>query len=712
MRTQFTPLGLLCLLVGLLIFGQPANARGEQNQDPVDLTLKTAMAMAIRNNLDLRVDALDSSIAEASLQSNRGIYDPFLSLSVSHGQTFYTGETYGTKDTTSSLALTQYLSSGGSITASTHTGYTKPVSDFPDENWTDWYTSVGITFSQPLLRNFGKESTERGISLAENAYKVSLERFRDSVIATVYDVIKSYNRLYALRQVLEARQNALASAQHLLAELKKDKNNAASEISLANTEYTISQRLKDLVNAESDVRDQEAKVLFLIGVKKRVELNPVDPPSRTEPLETEKESLALAMENGPRLKPLRLDLRSSELQTRVAKRALLPNLSFNASVGFRGIEDTFQDSAQQIGDGKGQWWAAGLQFSVPLGNSVAESEYRRNQLRTDQLKNRIAAAEWKLRDDIEEDLRSLISARLQIQVADKAVKLSQQRYEQYRKSVARKQSTVLDLLNVENDLVNARNSQTEALEKFSNAVALLWKDSGVLLERKEIKVNLDRPEELTVGVQGLPEPDSPSPEMKVASQSVPAAASPPLPSKIIKLPVADNADKVPQVAGKRAVKKSTAVKRAMYTLSIGEYASSELEKVRSQLKTEGLVISTVPGGKRPRQVVRLAAGDYPDQKTVQARLRQLQKDTAGGFFLKHGPNAYRLYAGSYFSQVSAEKERRRLAGLGYDLKLETTEVLLPTTQLLLGRFNSREEARQEEQKLKALGFDAVIKELS
>ena len=66
------------------------------------------------------------------MDGSQSIYDPVLSFSVNHGQTFYSGETYGTKDTNSSLGVTQYLSTGGSVTASARTGYTKPVSNFPD----------------------------------------------------------------------------------------------------------------------------------------------------------------------------------------------------------------------------------------------------------------------------------------------------------------------------------------------------------------------------------------------------------------------------------------------------------------------------------------------------------------------------------------------------------------------------------------------------
>ena len=189
----------LTLTISMVSIANGSNlpdTNGKDLPDTVNLSLKKAMAMAIHNNLDLRVEALDSSIAEAGLKQSKGIYDPYLSLSVRHDQTFYTGETYGTEDTTTSFSLSQYLPTGGSLTASTYTGYSQP-SGSSSADWTDWYTSVGLTLVQPLLKNFGKEATELNISLAANAHEDSLEQFRDFVIDTVYLVIKSYNRLYS-----------------------------------------------------------------------------------------------------------------------------------------------------------------------------------------------------------------------------------------------------------------------------------------------------------------------------------------------------------------------------------------------------------------------------------------------------------------------------------------------------------------------------------
>jgi outer membrane protein TolC len=98
-----------------------------------------------------------------------------------------------------------------------------------------------------------------------------------------------------------------------------------------------------------------------------------------------------------------------------------------------------------------------------------------------------------VQNDVESDMRALISARLQIQTADRSLQYAQQRLEEYRKNNSLGTATVQDVLTAENDLTNARNAQMEALEMFANAVTKLWKDSGVLLERSGVRIETTRP---------------------------------------------------------------------------------------------------------------------------------------------------------------------------------------------------------------------------
>ncbi len=467
--------------------------------EKVNLTRGFAIALAISKNVDLRGEALNSSMAEIEVARSRGIYDTIFSTSANGGVVSTPGDPFfRTKSGLASVGLTQYLPTGGSVTAGTQTGFTNAETvSAGTSSTTDWQSSVGITIAQPLLKNSGKETMELSITLAANTLEDSLERFRFVITDTVHAVITSYNHLYALRQLRESRGAALDSAEKLLDEIKKKaKSGPLQSMELANAEYAIAQRRKDLVEAERNVSDQEASLRYLLGIEAKTQIIPSEPPSRAEPPETEEQAVKAALELRTDLKQLRLALKTSQLQERVAQHQSLPDLSVNASGGFTGTAGSIGNSFQQIGESPGTFWSVGLQFSVPLGNTVPENDYRKSKIRTEQVQNQIKALVWKIQNDVEADMRALVSARLQMQLADRSRQYAEQRLDEYRKLNRAGTASIQDVINAENDLTSARNAQMDAIEAFAYAVAKLWRDTGVLLDRQGVHIDRSFPSKL------------------------------------------------------------------------------------------------------------------------------------------------------------------------------------------------------------------------
>lgn len=494
LKTRIT----LAFVITLLATGSGYGDDLPVKETKLNLARGFAIKMAVSKNIDLRAETLNALMAETDLARTRGLYDAIFSVSGSGGISYVPGEPFFlTKNSTSSIALTQYLPTGGSIAASTQAGFTTAETNINRTSTTDWQSSVGITLSHPLLKNAGKETTELSITLAVNTLQDTLERFRSSATDTVLSVISSYNRLYTVRHVLESRVAALNSAQNLLDEIsKKVKPGPQQKMELANAEFAIAQRRRDLVDAQRNVSDQEANLRYLIGIEEKIKIIPIDPPSREEPQETEEQAVKASMELRSDLNQLRMSLKSSQLQERVARHQTLPDLFLTASGGFSGIGDDFGSSFRKIGERPSRFWSASMQFSRPIGNTSAENDYRRSKFRAEQVHYQIKALEWKIRNEVETDMRALISARLQIQTAERSLKYAEQRLEEYRKSNRAGTATVQDVINAENDLIFARNAQMDALETFANTVAKLWRDMGLLLDRQGVHIDISKPEKL------------------------------------------------------------------------------------------------------------------------------------------------------------------------------------------------------------------------
>jgi outer membrane protein TolC len=108
-------------------------------------------------------------------------------------------------------------------------------------------------------------------------------------------------------------------------------------------------------------------------------------------------------------------------------------------------------------------------------------------------------------------MRALISARIQIQMADKSLQLAELRIDKYRKNNLACTATVQDVIDAENDLTSARNTQMDATETFANGVAKLWRDMGVLLDRQGVHIDTAQPKKNLETVQEPPSPAAASP---------------------------------------------------------------------------------------------------------------------------------------------------------------------------------------------------------
>ncbi|MDD2899910.1 MAG: TolC family protein [Desulfuromonadaceae bacterium] len=481
-------LSCLALTFGITLF-ITASSFGEEIPGKMFLTRGYALVMALGKNADLKIEALNPAMAETDAAASRYIYNPVLTTKMSTGGRTATFPSRMTTNAAGSVGLSQALPTGGTLSATTDTYYSKDPEYFSATGWT---SNAAVTLSQPLLKKLGPEATDRGITVADNNLKESRERFRFTAIDTAYTTVTTYNNLYTLRQLLDSHNTALKETQDLRDKLLKKRRSgptAQQKIEIANAEFSIAQRIKDIIDADRRVRDQEANLRYLIGMEEKTQLIPIDPPSKDEPKDSEEQSVKKALELRSDIKQLRIALQSSQLQERVTRNLALPDLTLSASAGFIGSGPTAGTSYQQLGNRKETAWSTEILFSMPLGNTAASNDYRKSRIRNEQVQLQMNTLAWKIRNDVEADQRALISARLQLSSTQKSLEFAEERHKEYLKNNLAGTATIQDVINANNDFTTARAAQLDALEAFSNGVQKLWRDTGELLERHNLKLS-------------------------------------------------------------------------------------------------------------------------------------------------------------------------------------------------------------------------------
>ena len=120
-------------------------------------------------------------------------------------------------------------------------------------------SSLGFTFTQPLMRGFGLSLNRRFIRIAGNERRIASLLFQQQLIATVYGVVRLYTDFVALYEDEKVKEETVRSAEKLLADTKAQVDEgtlAPVEATRANAQVFSTQQ--DLINARGLLEEEEA----------------------------------------------------------------------------------------------------------------------------------------------------------------------------------------------------------------------------------------------------------------------------------------------------------------------------------------------------------------------------------------------------------------------------------------------------------------------
>lgn len=478
---------IFVLTLILLPLAKPV-AAGEQI---IKLSLGEAIKMAAEKNLDVRAEFYNPAQFEADINRNRSIYDPLLTLLTDYADSTSpslsspsgtNGESFDANGT-----LSQLLWTGGTASVLFKNNYSTTDSNFVVDKKT-WQSSLGVTFSQPLLKNAGQEATELNITISRLSKYASLEHLNTRLMNTVAQVRTDYFKLYSLREQLEVRKVSLELARKILTETRaRVAAGVLPAMEILNAEFGVASREKDVIDAEKAVSDQLDVVRQLLQIGDRADIATTDLPRRDPYQISEDELLRRAMTR-PDIKEQRRTLEINELQTRVYANNLKPDLKFSATAGISGLERSYSRDMEKMWTMDSPYWSVGLTFAYPLGNRAAENDYRKSRLKTEQTAVQIKSLEDGAARDVRAAVRGVSTGYKQIEVAERGRSYAEERLKAFIRKNEVGLATTKDVLDVENDLATAKNNLIAALVGYDNAITQLQQVSGELLERSNIHI--------------------------------------------------------------------------------------------------------------------------------------------------------------------------------------------------------------------------------
>jgi outer membrane protein len=482
--------------------------------DPQRLTLSLdeALATAMRNNLGIELERFDFQMAGESLRSQYGLFDWFGSgtgeqLSA-QGATISAAEPSAQKQTRINLGVTQNLPAGGNYFIGLNNNKTTTIGGFVSIS-PAYRSTLAFSLTQPLLRNFGIDVTQRGILLARNTLGLNREAFRTVLMDTAESVEQAYLDLAFRRRAVEVVKESLflARDQARITQIRIDVG-ASAPLDILQPRVTIAVQEEQLILAVANVRDAEDRLRQLMNLPRSEWNRPIIP---TEPVEytpmtiNVDSAVARALELRPELRQARFSTETRRVQYIFARNQVRPRLDLGIDYSAAGVAgrafidedpitgepifDTTPASRalRQVFARDFPSWTVGFDVGIPILNIGARAERRRAELdfersRTDEdfTEQTIAVNVRAAARAVDTTARAIVATRTARDAAERNLEAERRRYENGM-------TTNFQVLQIQQQLSDARVRELQALVGYRQAVANYHREVGDILEVRNIR---------------------------------------------------------------------------------------------------------------------------------------------------------------------------------------------------------------------------------
>lgn len=484
---------LRILIFLLAVLAAAAPGAGDAAEGEIPISLDTAVRTAVERNLGLKVTTFDPAIAQTGILRAGGIYNPALGALLDYRRDDYrlfpdNPTVVRTHYFDADVSLNQLLSTGATATMAFTNQFFDDSLGGPDSRFARPILSFSL--SQPLLSGFGREVTERGITVASDEKEAALATWRDGALGVAAGARDAYFAVIRAQEDLVTREASLAVAKQVQAENEaRVRAGVLASIELLDSEFGLAERERDLLEAQKNVLEQADRLRVFIQYPDPGILSPVStfPEERVET--TEESAMETALRKRPDLLAARISLKTFEFQVKVARNLVLPSLAATGSAGVKGLAKNYGDATSDMTSGDVPFWSVGLSFSYPIGNDAARADLAEATLRARQAQAKIHDLEASIGLDVRSTIRDMETKYREIEVAKKGVALGEARLASFLQRGKLGLATTKNILEVEADYVAARDALTAARTDYQGAVTQFYRSTGELLEQHGIHLS-------------------------------------------------------------------------------------------------------------------------------------------------------------------------------------------------------------------------------
>ena len=340
----------------------------------------------------------------------------------------------------------------------------------------DREASTVLSFSQPLLKGFGRELDTQPLRRARLQERINLRAFRDGAAGIVDGAVSAYRgvlragqRLVIAREALERAQRQLAINRALVeAGRMAPQDLVQTEADVANKDYAS-------IDAENALETANSTLVNTLDLEEGVRVEPQEEP----PVEAERpdleESLETAFARRTDWLSAEIGLERARMGLRRAENNLLPSLSLSATADHKSGRDRTH-------------WSGGLNLTVQLQDDGPRRALTRARNGMRRAEMALAERRQSIRIRVRRAVHNVAVALRQIDLARQARDLAERKLDVERRKLQQGLSSAFQLGRFEDDLVTAQRQELDAVARYRDSLTGLDGTLGTTLDRWGIGV--------------------------------------------------------------------------------------------------------------------------------------------------------------------------------------------------------------------------------
>ncbi len=480
------------------------------------LTLEEAIGMALERNLSLIVDRYRQDEADLNLRSTFGIYDFNATVdSLASGETAPSASNLAAAIQESevgrlNLSVDRLVPSGGRGRIDWNNSRSESNSPFATVN-PDYRVDFDLNWSQPLLRDFGRKTTERSIRIARTNQAISRETFEAQVIAIIQLVEDAYWTLVEANEQFVVAEESLRLAKQLHEQNRiRVEVGTLAPLELVQSEAGVATRDEEIIRARGaigDAEDRLRQLLNLAGDEIWAARIVAETEAEMDPIELDLErAIPAALEKRRNLRSKRLSQGDLEKDIAFFRNQRLPRLDLSLTYGLNGqggdvtqrefpsgrilfqAPGEYNDALEQIRMGDFDGWRVSLNAAFPIENTTAKAQLALAEVNFDRGRAELAEQELAVITEVRRLARFVDTARQTRESARVSRQLEEKNLEAEQKRYENGLSTSFRVLQIQEDLTEARQREVNAITGYRKAVVLYYQATGELIETSGVEV--------------------------------------------------------------------------------------------------------------------------------------------------------------------------------------------------------------------------------